>query len=743
MNKISLFCLAIFSLGLLQAQEKKQSNYTEFDTIKDLKEVVISANVLFGSKFQAQNRTGSAYFISPEDLKKHNYIDINRVLSQVPGVNIYEEDGFGLRPNISLRGTSPERSAKITIMEDGVLIAPAPYSAPAAYYFPSVGRMQAVEILKGSSQVQYGPFTTGGAINFISSQIPHDFSGSLTANYGSFNTSNLHARTGNSHKHFGYLVEYQNNRSDGFKKLDNGGDTGFNKNDFVAKFRINTSSESKTNHALDFKFQYSDETSDETYLGLTQKDFNSDPFRRYSGSQQDQMNADHLQFMATHTLDFNDYFRITTTAYHNEFSRNWYKLNDVTANGETTGIASLLKNWNNYPDAFTIIKGATSGADALALKNNNREYTSQGIQSNFDYHWAGENVFHDIEVGLRYHFDEEDRFQWVDRYQMNDNQMNLITAGTPGTDANRVSDARAFAAHAMYKVKFSNWTISPGVRYENITLGRKDYGKNDIERTGSDLNKRENQVDVIIPGIGLNYKINNNLAFFGGIHKGFSPPGNSVGQEPEESINTELGSRFNLQGLHGEIVGFYNDYSNLLGSDLAASGGTGSLDQFNAGEVRVNGVELLLNYNLVQKDAKFNLPLMFAYTYTNTEFLNSFDSAAKIWGEVSEGDEMPYIPNHQFNAGVSLDHKKFEIHLNGRYMGEFRTFAGTGHIPENHKVEANFVVDLSAKYHLTQHLSLTANAINLLDKEYLVSRVPSGLRPGHPFGIYGGISAQF
>ncbi len=737
--------VAILGMASLTSQAQEQKAKKAKDSVETLNEVIISAKVLLGSKFEVENRTGSAYYLSSEELKQHRYTNINRVLSQVPGVNFYEEDGFGLRPNISLRGTSPERSSKITLMEDGVLIAPAPYSAPAAYYFPSVARMEAVEILKGSSQIQYGPNTTGGAINFISSQIPTDFSGSLFANYGSFNTSNLHAKAGNSHKNIGYLVEYQNYRSDGFKDLDSGGDTGFNKDDIVAKFRVNTNPDAKVGQALELKFQYSDETSDETYLGLTENDFNANPFRRYSGSQKDQMNADHLQFMATHTLNFSDYFRITTTGYYNEFSRNWYKLNDVISEEGKVGIANLLDNPSNFPDAFGIVTGRiNSGANALNLKNNNREYVSKGVQTKLDYHWTAGNVFHDIEVGLRYHYDEEDRFQWIDAYNINNGIMNLTTTGTPGTDANRISNAKALATFAMYRVKFNNWTFTPGIRYENITLAQEDFGKNDVNRSGTDLKTKENKVDIFIPGVGFNYKFDNRVSVFGGVHKGFSPPGNSTGEDPEESINYELGSRFNVGGLQGELVGFYNDYSNLLGSDLAATGGTGTLEQFNAGEVEVKGIELLLNYDLLERSSsQFRLPLNFTYTYTNTEFQNSFASGEGIWGEINAGDEMPYIPNHQFNVGIGLEHSKFSVNLNGRYMGEFRTMAGSGDIPNNERVGSNFIVDIAAKYHLTSYLSLTGNVINALDKEYAVARVPSGLRPGHPFGAYAGLNFLF
>ncbi|WP_067037941.1 TonB-dependent receptor domain-containing protein [Allomuricauda sp. CP2A] len=733
--------IALFSCLILSGQQNPMT--TDSSTIK-LNEVVLSAKVIFGSKFAAKNRTGSSYYLSPEEIKKFNYTDINRTLRSVPGVNIYEEDGFGLRPNISLRGTSPERSSKITLMEDGVLIAPAPYSAPSAYYFPTIARMQAVEILKGSSQVQFGPYTTGGAINMVSTEVPDNFGIFLNSSYGSFQSGRIHTQLGDSRKNFGYAVEYLNYNSNGFKNLENGDNTGFDKNDLVAKFKVNTNPEAALGQEFEVKFQYSDETSNETYLGLTQEDFNADPFRRYAGSQNDQMNTEHFQVMGTHALKFNDQFRITTIGYYNDFSRNWYKVDFVTVDGEREGIGNIFSDPTTFNAYIDLVTGATDsdGDDFLNARNNNRDYLSTGVQTKLDYHWSGENTYHDLEIGLRYHYDEEDRFQWIDDYAMVNGNMLLINEGIPGTNANRISSAKAFASYAMYKLKINQLTLTPGFRYENMTLERLDYGTNDVDRIGTDTSERKNKVDVFIPGIGFNYNFNA-FSIFGGVHKGFSPPSNQPGENPEESVNYELGSRFSFAGISGEFVGFYNDYSNLLGSDLAATGGTGSLDQFNAGEVRVQGIELLLNYNFLENNQNLQLPFTFGYTLTDTEFLSSFGSGNDIWGEVNSGDEMPYIAKHQFNASLSLEHQNFEVNLSGRYNGAFRTMAGSGPIPANEKVDSNFIVDLGGRYRFNKHVALTTNIINLLDQKYAVARVPAGLRPGHPFGIYAGVELRY
>ncbi|TVZ27162.1 Fe(3+) dicitrate transport protein [Gillisia sp. Hel_I_86] len=733
--KTLFIIIFLLQFPLIRAQNNPPKEDTTKLKTEQLKEVILLGHTMLGSKFEIKNKTGSASYTSTEDLKKFSFTDINRTLQSIPGVNLYEEDGFGLRPNISLRGTSPERSAKINLMEDGVLIAPAPYSAPAAYYFPTIGRMEALEVLKGSSQIQYGPYTTGGAINMISSQIPDEFSGRMSITAGTYNSKNTQMIIGDSYKNFGFVTDYFNYNSDGFKNLDGGGNTGFDKSDYSAKFRLNTNIDAKTYQSLTFKIQYSEEKANETYLGLTDEDFEKNPYRRYRASSEDVMNAEHQQYQLTHLIKLSPSLVVNTTGYLNKFKRNWYKLDDVNL-GERVSINKILTSPEDFPMEYQSLLGNdNTPLDALGIKANNRIYTSNGIQSVAKLNW-GTNWLQTLEAGIRYHEDDEDRFQWVDRYAFQNKELIRTSVGEKGTDANRISNAKALATHLLYTLQIDNLTLTPGLRYENIRLGRVDYGKNDPSRIGEDLATLENNVDVWIPGIGANYRFNNDFSIFGGVHKGFSPPSNTPGQNAEKSINYELGTRFNHKGIQGELVGYYNDYQNLLGSDLAATGGTGSLDQFNAGEVRVSGIEFLLKYNFLQNATEqFKLPITLSYTLTDTEFLTNFDSNEDIYGVVSIGDEIPYIAKNQLSVVVGLQHKKFDINLNSRYVGAFRTKAGSGPIPKDFKVGSNFIMDLSAQYFLNKRITLSSNVINLLDNTYVVSRVPAGLRPGHPFGI--------
>jgi len=718
------------------------------ENVMDLPPVVIESVTLTGGNKGIRDIPGSAHYISPKDIQKFSYTDINRTLRAVPGINIQEEDGFGLRPNIGLRGTGVERSSKITIMEDGVLMAPAPYTAPAAYYFPTIGRMQAIEILKGSSQIKYGPHTTGGAINLISTQIPDEFSGRINLFAGSFGGMNLHAVVGNSHKNVGYSVETFQYKSDGFKKLDGGGSTGFDKKDFLAKLRFNTKKDAKIYQSITFKIGRATESSNETYLGLTEEDFNENPYRRYAASQMDNMSTEHTQLQVRHVLSLSKSFDITTTVYRSDFSRNWYKLDKVLpdSNSSKIKIGKLLDSPSEYASAYAVLTGSTSRIDdALHVKANNRDYYSQGVQSVLSYKFKTGKIVHDAELGVRFHQDQIDRFQWVDKYKMNNGIMMLTAKGTPGTESNRVEDANAFASYLQYKVKIGKLTAIPGLRYENILFTRKDYGKNDIERTGVDLSERSNQVNAFIPGIGVDYKWNKHLSSFAGVHKGFSPPGSKEGTLSEESINYELGTRYDKKSLKGQAVVFLNDYKNLLGTDLAAAGGGGTTDQFNGGEVQTKGLEFQVTYNLLALTSSFAFvaPFSVVYTYTDATFQNDFESDFDPWGDVSVGDQLPYVANNQLTFLMGLEHRSFGVNLSGKYMDEMRTIAGQGDMLPQEKTDAQFIMDFSANYQISKYAGIFLNITNLTNDVNVIARRPAGLRPGMPRAFNIGIKTNF
>ena len=352
---------------------------------------------IIGDKEQARQLAGTGSVIDAQQMTIEAARDVNQLLKTVPGIYIQEEDGYGLRPNIGIRGATSERASKITLLEDGVMIAPAPYSNPAAYYFPTVSRMHAIEVLKGAPLLRFGPQTTGGVINLISTPIPGEMGGTLDVAYGQNAEADLLANFGGRVGDFGFLVETAQRQSEGFKDIDRSSqDTGYDISDYMVKLAWDTDIQS-----LLFKAQYSEEVSDETYLGLTDADFDRDEDRRYGLSEPDEMDNDHQGYNLVYQLQVADHVGMSVTGYYNEFARDWFKL---------SGGGSLIDDANNG-DAMAqgILDGSIDATD-LQYKHNNRTYESQGIELNFDMDFGD----HQLALGGRVHEDEMDRYQPVE-----------------------------------------------------------------------------------------------------------------------------------------------------------------------------------------------------------------------------------------------------------------------------------------------------------------------------------------
>lgn len=708
------------------------------DAAADVALEPIDTVTIFGRRGDVADVPGSAHVVDSTALGIFNDTDIMRVLRTVPGVYVQEEEGYGLRPNIGIRGSGLDRSARIALLEDGVLIAPAPYSAPSAYYFPTQRRMNSLEVLKGPASVVVGPRTTGGALNMISTPIPDAIAANADVRVGADNTFDVHANLGNGGERISWLVETVQSQSDGFKHIDGplNGDTGYEIGDYVAKLQFDSAAAANVYQSLRLKLGYTDQTSDETYLGLTDEDFATDPLMRYAASEGDVFTSEHEQYQMTYVIDAGGSWRGEVTAYRNDFARNWYKLQSV--NGAS--MSSVLEDPVTYATELNYLQGGTSPDAAISKRANNRSYYSQGVQAQVEWDIGFGDTEVALTAGLRIHEDEEDRFQHDNAYRMEDGLLVMTTAGAPGSNTNRVADADAQSYFVNAEIRTGKWILTPGVRFEDVDLRRFDFSTSDPSRSQGPTRVRENSVSMAIPGIGALYRLNSNWRLLAGVHKGFNPPapGSSAGEE--SSLNIEVGTRFDNDALRFEAIYFSNDYDNLVGTVTESTGGGGDIgDQFDGGEVIVSGLELSSGYNWTV--GSIDIPLGLKYTWTTTaEFQSSFDSNFEPWGEVEKGDELPYIPEHQLSVTAGLEAQKWRSNVAANYIGQLRTKAAQGSFEPAESISSHVVWDLMAAWQFTRQLSAYVKIDNLLDETYIAARRPAGVRPGLPRTAYLGLT---
>jgi Fe(3+) dicitrate transport protein len=718
----------------VQEQQKLANNQQE----KQLE--VIS---IFGQRNQLATATGSAFVLGEETLEQFEFDDIHRVLQSVPGVYIREEDGYGLRPNIGLRGATTERSSKVAIMEDGILIAPAPYAAPAAYYFPLMSRMSQVEVFKGPSAIKYGPNTVGGAINMLSRPInrAQEPLVKIDLALGQDNYQKAHGyfsqtATLAGYGELGFLIEGLTINSDGFKALDGGGDTGFKKNEVI--FKVNFVPKNSQYYQIwQFKGGYSDEVSNETYLGLTDEDFTENTERRYIASKNDKMDWEHYQFQLSHYIELDDQTSFYTQAYHREFDRDWDRLDSFNSSRSMQTILTSPKTGINAL-FMEVLKGERDSATSeenLLFTLNDRRYYSQGLETKllWDSKLMGADLV--LDAGLRFHRDEVERNHRADQYSMQSGELVFADEQQQTTTQNKDS-ATALASYVNANVDFGQFNITAGVRVEYIKGESHDY------LTGKKLTSSDT---VVMPGLGVFYKIDESLGLLLGVNKGYVPnsPGQGDSVDPEESWNYEFGVRYSQQALRAEVIGFYNDYSNLKGTCTFSSGCDQTLDEeFNAGEVNVYGLEASFTTEF-ELTKGLTLPINVAYTHTESEFQNSFQSNFSQWGRVKSGDALPYLPENQISIEVALQHENWRVALLLKHVEAMQEAAGDNTELSGLWTDELQQLDFSSWYLFSDNVKAYLKIDNLTDETVIVSRRPFGARPGKPRQATTGIKFTF
>ena len=669
------------------------------------------------------------------DVKSINLIDpigTQEALELVPGINGYADDGIGnSRLSIGIRGLNPRRSSRILILEDGVPIQPALYIYPNMYYNPPSDRIDRVEVVKGSGAIKYGPQTMGGVINYYTKRPRNEFGGKLKIKAGENNFLSLFSEIGGfGNEKFKPEFQLLYKQGDGFRE-----NNGFEQVNGTLKLSYNKSQDE--NYYLKVNTNY--ENSNATYTGLTQYSFKTNP--RYNPKKDDNFKLFRTAVDLITTKRLSSNLTKSTTAFVSFFDRRWWRENDIFVS--VADSASSNPTAQPYYETMNLIRRG-NGKDNFGIL---RTFYVGGVEQVFSYKDSpfGISSFlsnnSSLEIGGRVYFE-----RFIDDKKSGaktDSREGIYFIPAASDDEQPIIvgqshhyQTTAFSGFVSENIEFEKFTLNPGLRLEVFEQER-------VDRLAGSVYQDKSIIDLL-PGVGFITKFST-INFFGGIHRGFTPPSSGtlkilnfggtpedqgLNLEAEKSWNKEFGVRGDYSMINFEVSGFHIGIENLV----AAGRGTAFK---NLGRVNTMGLEL--NMNLISSKLSGFLPdLHLIYAFLNTEVSEGIiksNVSGTVGSDVSiKGKELPYAPAHTVTAGFSRIGKKLSYRLDFRYVDEvftdFENIMREDKLGIQGAIPSYSFINFSADYKVSTGSRIFLVGKNITDEIYIGSRLHSN--PGQP-----------
>ncbi len=691
---------------------------------------------------------GSGRVITNETIQQNHRLTINEALREVPGVNVRDEDGLGIRPNIGIRGLNPTRSTKVHIMEDGVPIMLMPYGDPSSYYFPPLFRFDRIEILKGSGQLLYGPQNIGGVMNLITRMPPGTPQGHLQVLGGNLNYLNTHFDYGGTWGKNGYLVDVTHFQSDSPRF--------FNNRIKVDDVTFKTVQELSDRTQILAKFNYYREDSTVGYQGLTQNMWATQD-KHFTPFENDDMDFRRVGFHVAVNHMFNANLTATTNFFGHYISRDWSRqMQDK--DGVPGGACTLSGTGSVGGDCVTgnnIDATATQAIPANGRFKNAREYWVYGVEPRFHLAHSLLGVKSEADFGARYMHEQSERQQFINISSGIGLTCPTTQIGCLGEDTLRTTNAYAMFFQNRFFIT-NEITITPGFRVEHVNYDQVDRRANTGNGTFT-----KTSITEALPGIGATYAPFKNYTFFAGVHRGFAPPQISdaiqsnvvVDLDAELSWNYEVGVRGNPTPWSSfELTGFRMDFQNQIVNQSVA-GGAGATNT-NGGRTAHMGLEFATKLDLLDmvKGPDKNEDIVFDLNYTwvgQAEFRgtrnSSITGAALLTGESAtfstNGNRLPYAPKNLLTAGLGYANRAlgigaFDARLETQCISDMFGDDRNTHNPtpngQRGIIRGWCVVNAAANQHV-KAIDTTFFLVgkNLFDQTFIVDRT-RGIYPGLP-----------
>lgn len=683
--------------GMVLVATTPTALWADAATLDDLPTVTI-----VGKRGDAQLIPGAVDVITLEQLDLQRPFTANEALRRAPGVNVRDEEGFGLRPNIGIRGLNPTRSTKITLLEDGLPLAYAPYGDNASYFHPPIERYRGIEVLRGTNALAYGPQTIGGVINYLTPDAPEDLAGFLQFGGGSREYLNGHARIGGQ----GFLADYVRKQGQGARdNLEHAID------DLNFKY---TTTLSRT-HSLKLRLNLYQEDSTVTYSGLTQAELERFG-ARYNPFENDGFDIVRQGASLSHRWSPSTAMKVDTSVYYGAFDRDWWRQSSSTTDGQCGS-------------AFTARRLAGLAVDVAACAS------AQGRLRRYEFHGVESRLHHDNALG-QFTFGAKRHIEEQVRRQINSDGPQ---ARTGRLVEHNLRDTDAVALFVTQRFDLGRFTVTPILRHERIDAERADLLTGLIGTT---------RLSETLPGIGVTWRIDGTLTAFAGVHEGFSPPrvedliagsGTATEVDAESSTNFEMGLRGEPRdGVRFQLAYFRNDFDNLIAVGSIAGGGT----PLSQGEALFAGLEASSSIDL-PSGVFGNVALTWL---DRAEQSTAFRNVANGAAVGVAGNRQPYSPEYTATLALGFARGPLSVQVDVQHLSEqFTDFANTAAGSADGQrglIDAHTILGATVNYTHDDRWQGFLTVKNLTDRTYIVDRT-RGIQPGMPRLVQAGVRISF
>ena len=660
---------------------------------------------------------GAVTILDAATLSSSQVFTATEALRKVPGVNVRDEEGFGLRPNIGVRGLNPTRSSKVLLLEDGVPFTIAPYGDNASYYHPPIERFESVEVLKGSGQIAYGPVTVGGIVNYVTPDVPKYKTAMARIAFGSRDYANFSGFAGATAGRVGMSLDYMRKQGDGARdnvhsRLD----------DLSAKMQVTLTDA----HSVTVKANYYGEDSTVTYSGLTEAEWAASP--RQNPFSNDAFVGDRTGLTATWKAQFGGGLLMTMNIYRSSFDRDWWRQSSNSG-----------QRPNRRSDAAC--GGMANLQTTCGNEGRLRQYDFWGIEPRFRAMPTVFGVTSETDFGVRVHAERQDRLQ--------KNGPTPIARDGVLVESNQRENT-ALSGFVQNRFLLGRLTVTPGLRVEEIRYQRT----NRLTAVGGTTSLTQ-----WLPGIGAAFAPSSELTVFGGLHRGFAPPrtedvisnttGGVVELDSELSWDTEAGVRYTGTGFSAEATFFRMDYENQI-VPASLAGGVGAT-LTNGGETLHQGVEFGLRADSAALiGGRQNIFARVAYTALRTaKFTGVRYSSVAGSSEVGvTNNRLPYAPDSLLSMTIGYQHpvgfdaQVEAVRVSDQFGDDLNTVVSSldgqrGLLP------GHTILNAAANWAIARlQSSVFVTVKNVGNKLYIADR-SRGLLPGVPRLLQAGVRVRF